>query len=592
MKQLFIILLTIVSSCGISNIFAADLIPGFQNECHRITKDELQRAYITPKSILSTSGDVRNPELLLIRGTGQTDIFDSGMCKMKSTADSTASIIFDFGKELTGGVRITISTCTPQITPRFRIRLGESVSEACSELKSNIGSKSGNANSATNDHAIRDFTLSLPFYGQLEVGNSGFRFLRIDLLDPDVTVNLKEIEAIMRYRDIPYLGSFKCNDARLNEIWETGAYTVHLCMQENLWDGVKRDRLIWLGDMHPETATIATVFGCHPIVEQTLDLACKQWPLPQWFNGMSAYSLWYLIIQNDWYNQSANRKFLESHGEYILKLIDRIDECVDETGKENLAEWRFLDWPSSSNPQGVEAGYRALIQWAMQAGENLATQLGDKQKALTCRKIRNRINKIQIPHYGLKQAAALMAIAGNEEANKACESCISIGAEKGFSTFGGYYMLEALAKANRHQEALERIRNYWGAMLDMGATTFWEDFDMDWIENAAPITRLPREGGKDIHANYGGYCYVGHRHSFCHGWASGPTAWLSRYVLGIECLEPGFKKIKVNPHLGDLEWAEGTYPTPHGIIKVSHKRLPNGKINTKISVPEGIKVVR
>lgn len=32
----------------------------------------------------------------------------------------------------------------------------------------------------------------------------------------------------------------------------------------------------------------------------------------------------------------------------------------------------------------------------------------------------------------------------------------------------------------------------------------------------------------------GAWCYVGLRHSFCHGWASGPTAWLSRHVLGIE----------------------------------------------------------
>ena len=51
------------------------------------------------------------------------------------------------------------------------------------------------------------------------------------------------------------------NDERLNRIWQTGAYTVHLNMQDYLWDGIKRDRLVWIGDMGPETMTVLSVFG-------------------------------------------------------------------------------------------------------------------------------------------------------------------------------------------------------------------------------------------------------------------------------------------------------------------------------------------
>ena len=72
----------------------------------------------------------------------------------------------------------------------------------------------------------------MPRYGQIEI--------------------VKEATAILRYRDIPYVGSFRSSDPRLDSIWMTGAYTVHLCMQEYLWDGIKRDRAVWLGDMHPE----------------------------------------------------------------------------------------------------------------------------------------------------------------------------------------------------------------------------------------------------------------------------------------------------------------------------------------------------
>lgn len=79
-------------------------------------------------------------------------------------------------------------------------------------------------------------------------------------------------------------------------------------------------------------------------------------------------------------------------------------------------------------------------------------------------------------------------------------------------------------------------------MLDLGATTFWEDFDIDWIENAARIDEIVPVGKIDVHAAYGKFCYQKLRHSLCHGWANGPAPFLGRYILGIEILEAGCKK--------------------------------------------------
>lgn len=42
------------------------------------------------------------------------------------------------------------------------------------------------------------------------------------------------------------------SDELLNKIWNTGAFTQHLNMQEFIWDGIKRERLVWITDMHPE----------------------------------------------------------------------------------------------------------------------------------------------------------------------------------------------------------------------------------------------------------------------------------------------------------------------------------------------------
>ena len=149
-----------------------------------------------------------------------------------------------------------------------------------------------------------------------------------------------------------------------------------------------------------------------------------------------------------------------------------------------------------------------------------------------------------------------------------------------------------MAKAGETDAALDFVRQYWGGMLDVGATTFWEDFDLDWMKGAGRIDELVPAGKKDIHGDYGAYCYVGFRHSLCHGWASGPTAWLSQTVLGVTPLEPGCAKVRIVPQLGSLEWAEGTYPTPRGPIKVRHERKADGTISSKIEAPEGVTVVR
>ena len=191
-----------------------------------------------------------------------------------------------------------------------------------------------------------------------------------------------------------------------------------------------------------------------------------------------------------------------------------------------------------------------------------------------------------------KSPGALMALAGLADATKINNELLIKDGVKDISTFYGYYVLSALAKAGNYKKAMSFISEYWGAMLDLGATSFWEDFNMDWTINAGRIDELPNDDKVDIHSNYGDYCYVGLRHSFCHGWASGPTAWLSQYVLGVEVVESGCKTVKITPHLGDLEWVEGAYPTPMGVIKIRHEKLKNGEIKSEIVAPDGINIIQ
>ncbi len=564
-------------------------LPPAWNGIHseQLQRDQRTRVYLPPTRIVwkeeGGGASIQGEANLLRPGNGQTDLANTSICVMKSSVNGHPSLLLDFGKELQGGLQLVTGMPGSQKPVNIRIRFGESVSEAMS---------STGIRGATNDHAMRDFTLSLPWLGVAEVGNTGFRFVRIDLLDPASELQLKEVRAIFTARDIPYKGSFSCNDEQLNKIWLTGAYTVHLNMQEYLWDGIKRDRLVWVGDMHPEVMTINTVFGYNEVVPKSLDLIRDITPLPQWMNGISSYSIWWLLIHRDWYLYQGDLDYLMLQKTYMEGLLKYLLTKVDANGREKLDGNRFLDWPSSENQPGVDAGLQALLTMAMDAGSELCRLLKNDSLAAQCAEAAGRMKK-QVPDANhSKQAAALMALAGLMDPVTADKEVISVGGAKNFSTFYGYYMLQAMAKAQNVQGGLDIIRTYWGAMLDLGATTFWEDFNMEWLPDAAPIDNLVSEGKKDIHGDYGDYCYKGFRHSLCHGWASGPTSWLTQHVLGFKVLEPGCKVVKIEPSLGDLLWAEGTLPTPQGTIFVRHEKLSDGSVKTTVKAPKGIRIIK
>mgnify|MGYP003341502068 CR=1 FL=1 len=76
----------------------------------------------------------------------------------------------------------------------------------------------------------------------------------------------------------------------------------------------------------------------------------------------------------------------------------------------------------------------------------------------------------------------------------------------------------------------------------------------------------------------------------CHGWASGVTAFLTEYVLGVNVLEPCCKSVIIKPYLGNLKYVRGTYPTPYGNIKICHEVI-SGKIKSVIDAPSDIKII-
>ncbi len=432
--------------------------------------DERVRETLFPVRIVKCFGKVTNAEGLLTEkslqiGLNEPDctVFENG------NSGESAAVLLDFGREINGSVRILTFSSYSDGLVSVNITCGESVSEALSGL----GCKN-----STNDHAVRSADHLLPSYSDMTFNETGFRFVYLRLNGKFAKLSVKSVAAVSVYRDIPALGSFCCDNEALNKIYDTAAYTCKLCLQNYIWDGIKRDRLVWVGDMHPEMLTVRSVFGDIPIVEETLDYIRNATPLPDWMNNMPTYSMWWMIIVRDWYFYTGEKEFLESNREYIISLSNRICSLVSEDGSDGIGYY-FLDWPTNGTKAG-EYGSRALLVLALNAAAELTGYCGDNDTAALCNKKSEILKNCEWSSCGAKQTAAMLSLAGCYDKDKAANEILEGGAE-GFSTFMSYYLLKAAAKKDM-TETLSVLEEYYGTMLKLGATSFWEDFNIDWAK--------------------------------------------------------------------------------------------------------------
>ena len=378
-------------------------------------EDPRTRRYLTPKRILWKNGRVRQAKALLEERSSQITLGDCRPCVMKNATPAAsrpggraepvkASVLLDFGIEFHGSLRLLIwKVDSRDGSARLRIRFGESAMEAMTDL---------GVKNTTNDHANRDFVLTVNRLSGMETNESGFRFVRIDLLDDQASVSIKAVEGVFIFRDIAYKGNFECDDPLINRIWKTAAYTAHLNMQEYLWDGIKRDRLVWIGDMQTEVMTICSVFGYNEVVPKSLDFVRDETPVGQWMNGISSYSLWWLFIQYDWYMALGDLDYLTRQKDYLLALLEVLITMVDEQGSEILPEVRFIDWPNSGNTQAVHAGLQGMLLLALEKGAYLAGRLGNPDLAGQCAATAARMAGHVPDPNGSKQAGAFLVCAG------------------------------------------------------------------------------------------------------------------------------------------------------------------------------------
>ena len=458
------------------------------------------KEYIVPQKLIASNGalceNLLKKQTLQI-GTGEkyTTVFNEG-----------EFVILDFGKEMCGGIRILAFRADKT---KVRLRFGESLTECCSEL--------GGEKNATNDHSLRDFCVELQNFSNMAFGNTGFRFLRIDFYQ---AAELKSVVAenhiLQKTVKYCYLGK----DEQIRKIYETAKRTVDLCASSGMvWDGIKRDRLVWIGDVHPEMLALTTLYEGVPAIERSLEFVKKQTPLPEWMNWYPMYSMWWIIIVADYLERTGAACFASRQIEYVSGLMDLMLQYVSTDGEMSYP-LNFVDWPTSGQPDELH-GVRAINIIATKKAIGLLKRFGKKYE--NAEELLGRLMKKEMKVEKSKSVLGLKYFAvGLDEEDK--EKLVKGGAQ-GMTTFMSYYILTAVASFDK-QKAVEMMKEYYGGMLNKGATTFWEDFDLSWTENSCRIDEFPTEGQKDIHGDFGAYCYQGFRHSLCHGWSAGVIAFI------------------------------------------------------------------
>ncbi len=478
-----------------------------------------------PKKILQAQG-VTEPENLLRRQALQIDLNERYLTQFAPGSH----IILDFGKEMLGGIRIL---CSGSDLSPVRVRFGESAAECCAEL--GVGEEfAGNQTSreisqlarrqnATNDHALRDFTVCLPNWSDTPLGNTGFRFVRLDCAGKCAIKSVVCTNTMLSHRvKYRYHG-----DKELEAIYAVAKRTVDLCAGSGyIWDGIKRDRLMWVGDLAPQVLALTTLYGRTPEVERSIVFAREYAPLPFWMNGTPPYSMWWVIMLKDYLGRTGAEDFIGQQMDYLEKLMVQLAAGTDENGEMDYPGY-FLDWPRAGSAEERE-GVRAINIMASKAAIYLLEHFG--RNAETARKyLANLLKKPIRPTCKVVTALKYLAVGELTEDEK---TVLLTGGAEGMSTFMSYYVLKAVYDFDRAL-AYRMLKEYYGGMLSLGATTFWEDFEPEQLQGT-PIDALPQEGTPDCHGDFGKHCYIGFCRSLCHGWSAGIIAFMKECEANTE----------------------------------------------------------
>lgn len=504
------------------------------------------------------------------------------------------AFVYDFGQNLSGVVRLKARG--PRGT-RVQLRFAE------------LLDREGNLNLGTNREAVACDVFVLAGAGE-EVFEPrftyhGFRYAEVTGL-PGVP-SIDDAVAAVLHTDVERTGTFLCSDGLVNRIHENVLWGQRSNLMSAPTDCPQRgERMGWLGDAQLASEQAVCNFDMAGFYGKYLeDIARAQasdgslsdvvppyWPL---YPADPAWGTAYVTLAWTMWQHYGDREALERHYEGMRRYVDFLYAASE--GGIVRALGRYGDWcpPASTFPKktpmaltstwyayhdtlrlseiaGVlglrpdENAYRdraAAIrdafnrEFLLEGGRYATVPMSpiDRQPGQTSQALPLALGMVPDDRRGDAVAKLLEAV------EKIADFHVDTG------IVGTRYLLEVLRDAGHAETAWTVVTQTsypgWGYMVAEGSTTVWER----WEKLAGP--------GMNSHN---------------HIMFGTVDAWLYRTLAGIIPMEPGWRRVRVQPWpLGALTHAGATVATIHGPLGVRWERGAM-RFALELEVPVGIVV--
>ena len=458
----------------------------------------------------------------------------------------------------------------------------------------------------------------------------GLRYLNVL-----TTVSSGVAEAVIDVHDIavheqlsPLIGEagFSCSDEVLNAIVTACRRTVELCSHDAFVDCPTREQRAWVGDGVVHQLTHLVCNEDWRLATHYLQLSASPRPdgiLPMTVAGdveaaggvtIPDWSLHWLHGLFSWYQWSADLSLVRELLPVAQRILAWFVPFRDKAGLlAEVTEWTLVDWSSvtTGGTNAVLTGLwaRGLMEFAVLAravGDPGAAEWADSLHAQAKSGFElfwdedrgsytdHAVEGLRQPHmHQLAGAAAIVGdLAPRDRWARIAETITdrelvvrrswSVGEDDAFEKlqrqldgerdvdwdvereivraqpFASYLVHDAVARAGR-SDLLPALLRDWAEFLE------------------------PTPDGRTYDTI--GECWGWGTHA--HAWSCTPIKDLVMHVLGVTPSAPGCTVVRVAPHLGDLDWAEGRVPTPYGLVWV---RADRTQVSMDSPVPVDLQV--
>jgi len=419
-----------------------------------------------------------------------------------------------------------------------------------------------------------------------------YRYIKLDIETKEEALIISDLYGLYEGYPFQFNASFKSDNDDLNKILETGWRTARLCAHETYMDCPYYEQLQYVGDTRIQALVSLYNSGDDKLMRNAIEqirnslmpegITMSRYPTAH-SQQIPTFSLIWISMLHDYWMYRGDADFIRKQLPVERMVLEFFNRYQQKDGSlKNVPYWNFTDW---INEKGWEAGMAPFSKDGSSAAMDLQLLMAYEVAALLEKQTGMRSfadnydNQVSLLKQTIKTnywSPSKQLFSDTKEKETYSQHCNSLAiltdvidgasataiAQKMIidtsiskaSVYFRFYLHKALAKAGFGNKYLDMLTK-WKENIAMGMTTWAE---IDDINNAR---------------------------SDCHAWGSSPNIELLRIVLGIDSDAPGFSKVKIEPHPGQLKNISGYLPHPKGKIAVDYKQLLSGKWHCNIQLP-------